>query len=117
MRAIGFRGMIARPSCFSASAALGTLEAAAGCRVVDEMLALAKTGDAFGELGPVECPVTIATATKDGLLCRPGHYTRLRRQLPKAEWTVLEGLGHMPMSDDPDLVTELILARSRGGRD
>jgi pimeloyl-ACP methyl ester carboxylesterase len=115
MRAIAFREMIARPSRFSAAAALGTLEAAAGCRIVDEMLALAETGDAFGELGPVDCPVTIATATKDGLFNRPGHYARLRHQLPKAEWAVLEGLGHLPMSDDPELVAELILARSRGG--
>lgn len=114
MRAVAFRGVVTRPSRFSASAALGTLEAAAGCRVVDEMLALAKTGDAFGELGPVNCPVTLATATRDGIFRRPGHYTRLRSQLPDADWIVLEGLGHVPMSDDPDLITEVILSRSRG---
>jgi pimeloyl-ACP methyl ester carboxylesterase len=112
MRAIAFRGIVGRPSRFSATAALGTLEAAAGCRIVDEMLALADTGDAFGELPPVDCPVTVATATKDGLFARPGHYTRLRRQLPDADWVVLEGLGHVPMSDDPDLIAEVILGRS-----
>lgn len=109
MRAIAFRGVVSRPSRLSASAALGTLEAAAGCRVVDEILALADTGDAFGELGPIDCPITIATATKDGIFTRPGHYSKLRQRLPGAEWVVLEGLGHVPMSDDPELVTRLIL--------
>lgn len=114
LRAFAFRDAIARPSRLSPSAALGTLEAAAGCRIVDEMLALADSGDAFGELRPFDCPVTLATATEDGIFSRPGHYTKLRNRFPDAEWVVLQGLGHVPMSDDPDLVSEVILRRTTG---
>jgi pimeloyl-ACP methyl ester carboxylesterase len=110
MRAIAFNEMVARPSRLSASGALAMLEAAAGCSIVDVMLATIEHSDVFGELGPIDCPVTIATASKDRLFNRPGHYVRLRRLLPEANWVVLDGLGHIPMSDDPDLVVELILS-------
>ena len=30
--------------------------------------------------------------------------------LPAAEWVELKGLGHMPMSDDPELVAQTIAA-------
>jgi pimeloyl-ACP methyl ester carboxylesterase len=36
--------------------------------------------------------------------------------LPDAEWTALPGLGHVAMSDDPDLVAQTIsgfVARTR----
>lgn len=109
MRAIAFGEMVARPSRLSASGALAMLEAAAGCSLVDAMLNAIQHSDVFGELGPIDCPVTIATASRDRLFTRPGHYVKLRRLLPEASWVVLDGLGHIPMSDDPELVVELIL--------
>jgi pimeloyl-ACP methyl ester carboxylesterase len=115
MRAIGFRDAVAHPSRLDAASALGMLEAGAGCRIVDEMLALADEGDAFGELGPIGCPVTIATATNDRIFRGPSYYTRMRRLLPDAEWTTLDGVGHVPMTDDPELIAKTILAGARTG--
>jgi pimeloyl-ACP methyl ester carboxylesterase len=91
------------------------LEAGVGCRIVDEMLALADQADAFGELGPIGCPVTVATATKDRILRGPRYFTRLRRLLPGADWATLEGVGHVPMSDDPELIAATILSGARSG--
>jgi pimeloyl-ACP methyl ester carboxylesterase len=115
MRAIAFREAVARPERLSAGAALAMFEAAAGCRIVDGLLDAART-EALGELGPIECPVTIATATADRLFRGPAYFSELRRRLPDASWVTLENLGHVPMTDDPDLVMETILAGARADR-
>jgi pimeloyl-ACP methyl ester carboxylesterase len=110
MRAIAFRDMVAHPAQLSGEAALAAMEAVSGCAIAGDLLAASKEGTLFGELGPIECPVTIAVATKDRLLKGPGYFTKLRRLLPDANWTTLDGLGHIPMTDDPDLVVEVILS-------
>jgi pimeloyl-ACP methyl ester carboxylesterase len=112
MRAIAFRDAVARPAQLSASGALATLEAASNCSIVDELLAASRRGSLFGDLGPIDCPVTIATATEDALFPTPGHFARLRRLLPDADWVVLDGLGHVPMTDDPAQISDLILSAS-----
>jgi pimeloyl-ACP methyl ester carboxylesterase len=114
LRAIAFRDMHAHPARIGAAAALAGLEATAKCTIVAEMIALANAGELFDELGPIECPVRVVQATGDRLFKRPGHYAKLRRLLPEAEWVTVEGLGHLPMSDDPAQVAELILSCSGG---
>lgn len=111
MRVIAFRDMAARPSRIDAPTALATLEAAAGCTIVPEMLALAKAGRLFGDLESIQCSVRVAHATRDRLFKGPAYYTKLRRLLPDAEWVQLEGLGHIPMTDDPDRIAQVILER------
>jgi pimeloyl-ACP methyl ester carboxylesterase len=110
MRAIAFRDMVSYPSRLSAEAALAGMEAASNCAIAGGLLAASKAGTLFGELGPIECPVTIAVATNDRLFKGPGYFTKLRRLLPDANWTTLDGLGHIPMTDDPDRVTKVILS-------
>jgi pimeloyl-ACP methyl ester carboxylesterase len=56
----------------------------------------------------ITCPVLLAWGTRDRILPSPRYSQRLRELLPNAEWTALPGLGHVPMSDDPDLVTRTI---------
>ncbi len=94
--------------------ALATMEAAANCgieaRFVPGILEVA----AGIELSEVECPVRIALATEDRLFHGPGHYARMRRLLPDADWIEFEGLGHVPMSDDPDAVAAAILEFTGG---
>jgi len=114
LRAITMRDMVSRPRQMDAALALSMLEAASGCAVSAEMLAASKQGEFFGELGPIECPVTIATASMDRLFKGPRYFTKLRRLLPDARWVELEGLGHLPMSDDPDWVSRVILQVTAG---
>ena len=57
--------------------------------------------------GPLLVPATIGWGTRDRML-RPSQADRARRQLPGVRHEWLPGAGHVPMSDDPDLVTRLV---------
>lgn len=108
------RDMVSRPAQMDAALAMATLRASSSCAVAPGLLAASKRGRLFGELGEIECPVTITTANKDRLLKRPSYFTKFRRVLPAASWVELDGLGHLPMSDDPDRVVEVIIAGASG---
>jgi pimeloyl-ACP methyl ester carboxylesterase len=47
--------------------------------------------------------------TRDLLLRWPAYFEKMRRVLPKADYVALEGLGHLPMWDDPGRVARMIL--------
>jgi pimeloyl-ACP methyl ester carboxylesterase len=53
----------------------------------------------------VTCPVLLAWGTQDRIIPSPRYSQRLRNLLPNAEWVELPGLGHLAMSDNPELVT------------
>lgn len=116
MRAIAMREAVGYPNRVSASLAEDTLRAAAACEIVDRALSSMKAGQLFDDLHPAQCPIRIAYGTRDRILKHEGYYARFRRQLPDVEWVPLEGLGHMPMSDDPAQVARVILeVTSPGG--
>lgn len=58
-----------------------------------------------------DVPVTIGWGTKDRLL-RAGQAVRAQRALPQARFVWLEGCGHVPMGDEPELVARLLLEGS-----
>lgn len=62
-----------------------------------------------------DVPVTIAWGTKDRIMPK-GQSKRARRQIPAARFVSLPGLGHVPMSDDPDLVAQTILETTAATR-
>ena len=100
----------------SAAAAHAMFIGSLGCSVLNEALRLAASGDMFGELGPIDCPVRIAHGTKDRLIHWPEHYAGIRRRMPDADYLPLEGLGHVAMWDDPELVAHTILELSAPDR-
>jgi pimeloyl-ACP methyl ester carboxylesterase len=61
-----------------------------------------------GEVGPIECPVLIAWSGMDRLLSEDSCTDGWRTTVPGAHWAVLPGVGHIPMTDDPDLVVATI---------
>jgi pimeloyl-ACP methyl ester carboxylesterase len=63
------------------------------------------------ELDPV--PVTIGWGTRDRLLV-PAQARRAQAALPHARHVPLGRCGHLPMSDDPEGVAELLLVASQG---
>jgi pimeloyl-ACP methyl ester carboxylesterase len=63
---------------------------------------------------PVPVPLTVAWGAKDRIL-PPHQAERARALLPEARHVALPGCGHVPMSDDPDLVADLILQTTRLG--
>jgi pimeloyl-ACP methyl ester carboxylesterase len=60
--------------------------------------------------------VTVAWGAKDRIL-PPHQAERARELLPEARHVALPGCGHVPMTDDPDLVADLILQTTRSGWD
>ena len=65
--------------------------------------------NAWRPVAPV-CPATIAWAEHDRLLIRSRQAPRAARMLPGVRHTILEGCGHVPMTDDPGQVAAAILA-------
>jgi pimeloyl-ACP methyl ester carboxylesterase len=58
-------------------------------------------------LGAIRCPVLILWGTRDVILL-PRQGRRFERLIPRAELRYLKGLGHTPMSDDPELLAGAI---------
>lgn len=108
-RRLALRDVIADPSAITAGEALAMFEGAAECAVVRDALELTASGQMFGELGEIDVPVRIAYGTRDRIVKWPNCYVRMRRLVPKAEFVALQGLGHLPMWEAPDLLAELIL--------
>ena len=60
---------------------------------------------------PADIPVTIAWGTKDRLL--PQRQVLVAKAaLPQARFLPLRGAGHVPMTDDPALVADVLLQGS-----
>lgn len=64
-------------------------------------------------LAEIDCPVLIAWGTRD-LLLPVRQARRFAERIPGAEMRQLRGLGHIPMSDDPDGISRMILDFTRG---
>ena len=58
-------------------------------------------------LNEIDCPVLILWGTKDVVLI-PRQGRRFERLIEGAELRYLKGLGHVPMSDDPELLAQAI---------
>jgi pimeloyl-ACP methyl ester carboxylesterase len=57
----------------------------------------------------IACPVRIVWGTEDQLVPWPAAAQRFVDELPRAEWVVLDGVGHAPQLDRPLETAELIL--------
>ncbi|MEU6996727.1 alpha/beta fold hydrolase [Nonomuraea sp. NPDC046570] len=104
-RALSAGLLVARPGRLDPAALMASAEALVGSAGFDETLA------SFSGLmppAPPKVPITIAWGEHDRLL-------PCRQAVRAAKWSgqrvkLLKGCGHVPMSDDPDLVAELVLA-------
>lgn len=76
------------------------------CTVLEDVLA---TTESIQRLDPLPCPVRLVWAGRDRLF--PPHRTGpvARRLVPGAEYVELDGLGHVPMLDDPAAVAAQVL--------
>jgi len=109
LRRAFLREVVARPRNLSAADARMMFEGSAGCSIVREGIAIAERGEFFSDLGEISCPVRILYGTEDRLVRWPVQYERMKKLLPNAEYLPLEGLGHLPMWDDPQQVARRIL--------
>jgi pimeloyl-ACP methyl ester carboxylesterase len=101
--------LVARPSKISAeqaSADMTSFLAAAGA--MDEILAAAVP---FTGSIPDGVPVTIAWGARDRMLF-PRQALLAKARLPQADVIMLPQCGHLPMTDDPLLVADVLLRGS-----
>lgn len=112
-KALGFAWLVQHPDRIPADHALADLRNMLKARpAVAELFK-----GAFLFEGPLPVPATIAWSEKDKVLL-PYQAKVARTRLPEAKHVVLKGVGHVPMSDDPELVVRAILetvARASGG--
>ncbi len=109
-KAFSFGWLVRNPGVLTAERALADTLALRGGKGFG---AVARHGRGYAFTGgpagiPDEVPVTVAWGSRDRILL-PVQALRAREQLPGARHVTLDGCGHVPMSDDPDLVAGVIL--------
>jgi pimeloyl-ACP methyl ester carboxylesterase len=107
LRTLAMYDLVAKPADVPAGLALSMFEGAAGCTIYREAIAVGREG--LGDLDPIECPVRIAYGTRDRLIRWPSCFERWPELVPSAEILAMEGVGHLPVLDDPSLVVRTIL--------
>lgn len=81
----------------------------AGCSMLGDFLDGALDGSGLEPFGSLPCRVRVAWSAHDRILPWPNYGAPLRAKLPGAEFYSLPGCGHVPVWDDPELVTRTIL--------
>src|SRR5215469_9069366 len=109
-RALIYAAIVSRPSQVSPEQASGDFAAfLAASSAVNAILAAAVP---FTGSIPDGVPVTIGWGTRDRLL-RPRQGLLAKALLPQADLILLRGCGHIPVTDDPPLVAQVLLHGSR----
>jgi pimeloyl-ACP methyl ester carboxylesterase len=109
-RALIYAEIVSRPSQVTPRQAAGDMEAFLNSRAA--MNAILDAAVPFTGHIPREVPVTIAWGARDRLL-RPRQALVAKQRLPQARIIRLPRCGHVPMTDDPRLVADVLLDGSR----
>jgi pimeloyl-ACP methyl ester carboxylesterase len=108
-RGLVYSAVVARPSRMSAEQARGDMAAFRAARPALDTVMVQMTQ--FSGTVPAGVPITIAWGTRDRLL-PPRQVLVAKASLPQARFLPLRGCGHVPMTDDPALVADVLLQGS-----
>lgn len=108
-RMLAMRDAVAYPERLPGPLAVQWIEAAADTPCWRTLLKHADSYNVENSVASIDTPLRIAWGTKDRILPYRGYTPAHKRHFPHAEWITLEGLGHVPMSDDPARVAQTIL--------
>lgn len=108
-RALLFGMLVGRPGLLSAEQARGDVAGIAQAKPV--IRAVFATFTEFTAAIPDGVPVTVGWGSRDRLLF-PANARVVRRRLPQARLMALPGCGHLPMTDDRELVARVLLEGS-----
>jgi pimeloyl-ACP methyl ester carboxylesterase len=111
-RALVYGAIVSRPSRMTPEQARGDMAAFLSAR--DALREILAGMTEFAGRVPAGVPVTIAWGSRDRLL-PPGQGLVARDRLPQARLLPLPGCGHVPMTDDPELVSGVLLRGSDPG--
>ena len=105
VRRFGLRNVSVDGARLPAERTLELTDDMLGCVAGEDILA---TTEHFALLDPLPCPITVAWAEHDRIFPEAPTGACARARLPGARYIVLEGVGHVPMLDDPELVAGAI---------
>jgi len=108
-RTFMYAAIVAKPSQLSPEQARADANAFRAAR--ETMKTILDVPASFTLDIPAEVPVTIAWGAHDRLL-PPGQADVARQRVPQARFLLLPGCGHVPMTDDPELVARVLLEGS-----
>jgi pimeloyl-ACP methyl ester carboxylesterase len=108
-RALVYSVVISRPSRMSPEQARGDMAAFMAARPAMHLVLAQMTQ--FSGTVPASIPVTVAWGTKDRLL-PPRQVLVAKAALPRGRFLPLRSCGHVPMTDDPALVADVVLQGS-----
>lgn len=111
-RTLVFGMIVGRPSRMSSEQVVGDMHAFVAARPAVQMILSDMTR--FTGQVPADVPVTFGWGTRDLLLPYPQSRTA-RGKVPHARVVPLRGCGHVPMTDDPAAVADVLLAGSEAG--
>ncbi len=111
-RRLAFREIMRHGELVSPADAAEISQAALHCsisqRAIQALLA-DKAELTISDLDRIACPVLLATPQFDRVLPGPRHAPRYRREIPGVKAIALSDCGHVPMWDDTEFVTKLIV--------
>lgn len=105
VREFAFRAFAAHGERLSPAIALATTDDMLGCTIAEDML---RTNEYLAPIDPPPCPIAIAWAELDRVFPEGKYAPVARERIPGARYSVLHGVGHVPMFDDPKLVADAI---------
>lgn len=109
LRKLVLRDVSAHPERYTPDQALQALEGARDCAIYLDLLeAILRDGPPRAFAG-IDVPARIVWGTADRIIPHGRYARRLRDLIGAAEYVELDGLGHVPMVDDPALVAQAIL--------
>lgn len=108
VRRLGLRDAACHADRMTTAQSIDAIDDIIGCTVdVDDFLG---SSEQIAPLDPLPCSVTIAWSGNDAIVPVPLCDKIARERIPRASYTTLPGVGHVPMVDDPGLVAGTILA-------
>jgi pimeloyl-ACP methyl ester carboxylesterase len=114
-RKVALREAVERPERLPGYLAVQWILAAADTPCWETLVNYPNDYNVENSVEPFDTPLRIVWGTKDRILPYKRYTAAHKRHFPHAEWVSLEGLGHVPMSDDPALVAKSILELSTAG--
>lgn len=108
-RRLALRDVMTRGDQVPHEDAVALVRSSIRCSVVDDVFATIRSGEALlRDLDQIACPTLVVWGDRDRILPMGRHAARFRREIPNVEFRVLEGVGHTPMWDAPDLIATTI---------
>ncbi len=102
------RGMVAKPDRVTDEQFEELVLDIAQCEALRRSISRPESRDVASVPG-IACPVLIAWSDCDRILASRTSRRRLAAQVGRPEVRILPGVGHVPMGDDPALVSQVIL--------